>query len=94
MIINALEATAKNGEVKIWIQHEGNLLSFCVWNAEEIPQEIANRIFQRKFGTKEQSGRGIGTFSMKLFGEKILGGQISFMKSKQNGTTFKFSYPI
>lgn len=94
MTINALEATAKNGEVKIWIELEGNLLSFCVWNAEEIPQEIANRIFQRNFSTKEQAGRGIGTFSMKLFGEEILGGQISFSTSKKEGTIFRFSYLI
>ncbi len=92
MAINALEATGENGVVKIWLEYEDNLLSFCVWNAEEIPPQIANRIFQRNFSTKEQAGRGIGTFSMKLFGEKILGGQISFTSSKKNGTTFKFRH--
>ena len=94
MVINALEATRENGVVKIWIEHEGNLLSFCVWNAQEIPQEIANRIFQRNFSTKEQAGRGIGTFSMKLFGEKILGGQVNFTTSQEEGTVFKFSLPL
>ena len=94
MTINALEATEENGIVKIWFEHEGNLLSFFVWNAQEIPQEITNRIFQRNFSTKEQAGRGIGTFSMKLFGEEILGGQVSFSTSKKDGTTFKFTYPV
>lgn len=94
MIINALEATEENDSVKIWLEHEGSFLSFCVWNAQEITQEITNRIFQRNFSTKEQAGRGIGTFSMKLFGEKILGGQINFTTSKKDGTTFKFKYPI
>jgi len=93
MIINALEATTGNEIVKVWIELGINLLSFCVWNAQEIPQEVANRIFQRNFSTKEQSGRGIGTFSMKLFGEKILGGQVTFTTSKKDGTTFKFAYP-
>ncbi len=94
MIINALEATAKNGEVKIWLEHEDGFLSFCVWNAQEIPQDITNRIFQRNFSTKEQAGRGIGTYSMKLLGEKILGGHVSFKTSKKDGTIFKYTYPI
>jgi len=94
MIINALEATAKNEVVKIWLEHEGAFLSFFVWNSQEIPQEITNRVFQRNFSTKEQAGRGIGTYSMKLFGEKILGGKVSFRTSHKEGTVFKFSLPI
>lgn len=94
MIINALEATAENGEVKIWFEHDGDFLSFCVWNVQEIPPDITNRIFQRNFSTKEQAGRGIGTYSMKLLGEKILGGQVSFITSKPEGTIFRFTYPV
>ena len=93
IIINALEATDENGVVKIWFEHENNLISFYVWNAREIPQKIAIRIFQRNFSTKEQAGRGIGTFSMKLFGEQILGGKVSF-KTSGEGTVFKFSLPL
>ena len=94
MIINALEATEQNGVIKIWIEYESDYLSFNVWNRQEIPQEIVNRIFQRNFSTKGQDGRGIGTYSMKLFGEKILGGQVSFTTSKEEGTTFRFSFPV
>jgi signal transduction histidine kinase len=94
MIINALEATEDQGVVKIWLEHNHDLLTFCVWNYQEIPQEIAGRIFQRNFSTKEQAGRGIGTFSMKLFGEKILGGRVSFTTSKKEGTIFRFDCPI
>ncbi len=93
MLINALEATPENGEVKIWLEHEGDSLSFHVWNAQEIPQEVGRRIFQRNFSTKEQAGRGVGTYSMKLLGEKILGGQVSFVTSKKEGTIFKFTHP-
>jgi len=94
MIINALEATAANGEVKIWFEHDGDFFSFCVWNVQEIPPDVTNRIFQRNFSTKEQAGRGIGTYSMKLLGEKILGGQVSFTTSKSEGTIFRFTYPV
>lgn len=94
MIINALEATPENGEVKIWIEHEGGFLSFYVWNKKEIPPEAANRIFQRNFSTKEQPGRGVGTYSMKLLGEKILGGHVSFTTSEKEGTIFKFTHTV
>ncbi len=94
MIINALEATAENGEAKIWLEHKGDFLSFCVWNDQEIPQDVTNRIFQRNFSTKEQPGRGIGTYSMKLLGEKILAGQVSFTTSQTEGTIFRFTYPV
>ncbi len=94
MTINALEATINKGVVKIWAEYENKLITFYVWNAQEIPQDIVFRIFQRNFSTKGEAGRGIGTYSMKLLGEKILGGQVSFTTSKIEGTTFKYAYPI
>lgn len=94
MTTNALEATEENGRIKIWVEQEGDQLIVCVWNAQEIPPQIVNRIFQRNFSSKEQSGRGIGTFSMRLFGEKVLGGEISFTTSKTEGTIFKFYHPL
>ena len=93
MVTNAFEATPENGTVKVWIEHENNYFSFCVWNEQEIPQEITKRIFQRNFSTKEEEGRGIGTYSMKLIGEKVLGGKVSFSTSKSKGTIFNFSIP-
>jgi K+-sensing histidine kinase KdpD len=93
MVTNAFEATPQNGTVKVWIENEDNYVSFCVWNNQEIPQEITKRIFQRNFSTKEEAGRGIGTFSMKLLGEKVLGGKVNFSTFKSKGTIFKFSIP-
>lgn len=93
MIINALEASQGGAIIKIWTEHKEGILSFKVWNKEAIQMEISKRIFQRNFSTKEQEGRGIGTYSMKLFGEQYLGGQVSFTSSQENGTTFTFSLP-
>jgi signal transduction histidine kinase len=93
MITNALEATHENGVVKVWVEQKRNLLSFYVWNDKTIRQDIALRIFQRNFSTKGETGRGIGTYSMKLFGEKILGGKVSFITSWERGTVFEFSLP-
>ena len=94
MVINAFEATAERGHVKIWAERTGRDLSFCVWNQQIIPEAIAHRIFQRNFSTKNQDGRGVGTFSMKLFGEKILGGEVTFRSSETEGTVFKLSLPL
>jgi sensor histidine kinase regulating citrate/malate metabolism len=44
-------------------------------------------MFKRSFTTKG-IGRGLGTYSMKLLGEKYLKGKVGFESSKQNGTTF------
>lgn len=94
MITNALEATEENDTVREWLEHNYNLLLFCVWNRQPIPEGIALRIFQRNFSTKDGVGRGVGTYSMKLIGEQILGGQISFTTSREKGTVFKFSLPL
>lgn len=94
MIINALEASEDNQTVKIRVEQTEKHLDFCVWNKKEIPPEIALRIFQYNFSTKKQSGRGFGTYSMKLFGEQILGGTIGFTTSKKKGTEFRLSLPV
>ena len=94
MIINALEATEENGLVMIWIEANNSDVTFLVWNAQAIPESVSDRIFQRNFSTKKQSGRGIGTYSMKLFGEEVLGGRISFSSSDTGGTIFRLSLPV
>ncbi len=94
MITNALEATNENDVVKVWYEQKHNLLSFYVWNGKTIRQDITLRIFQRNFSTKGETGRGIGTYSMKLFGEKILGGKVRFTSSPEQGTVFEFSLPF
>jgi sensor histidine kinase regulating citrate/malate metabolism len=51
------------------------------------------RIFQRNYSTKSDSGRGLGTYSMKLFGETYLGGKVDFTSSESEGTTFHLRLP-
>jgi len=89
MILNALEATGEEEYVRVGLTRKEGRVIFTVWNRQAIPSEIALRVFQRNFSTKEEPGRGIGTFSMKLFGEKILGGLVDFSTSEAKGTTFR-----
>jgi K+-sensing histidine kinase KdpD len=91
MVTNALEATDENGFVKVWFEDEKDSITFYVWNNKSISDEVQLRIFQRNFSTKEGAGRGIGTYSMQLLGEQILGGKVSFSSSEGEGTIFKFA---
>lgn len=88
MIINALEAISENKIVRIGLEKLYNSLRFSVWNDGEISPAVAARIFQRNFSTKGEDGRGTGTYSMKLLGEKILKGKVTFFTSAEEGTTF------
>ena len=90
MIINASEATPEGGSVHLTTTVENGAIVWEVWNDYFIPKEIQKRIFQRHFSTKSKIGRGLGTYSMKLFGEKYLNGEVSFLSSKGKGTTFTF----
>ncbi|MDY6825370.1 MAG: ATP-binding protein [Thermodesulfobacteriota bacterium] len=94
MVINAFEATEPGGMVRIWAEHWDGILSFCVWNRQAIPPDAAKRVFQRNYSTKHQEGRGLGTYSMKLFGEKLLGGRVSFTSSEKDGTVFRLDHPL
>jgi len=92
MIVNALEATGPGGTVRLSIDEKPEWITFSVWNDATIPAAIQKRIFQRDFSTKDDMGRGLGTYSIKLFGEQVLGGRVWFT-SDASGTVFRFSLP-
>lgn len=94
MVINALEATEPGGIVRITAHRDTIRESFSVWNAGCIPPAIALRIFQRNFSTKGSLGHGLGTYSMKLLGEKLLNGHVSFTTSTGEGTSFTLELPV
>jgi signal transduction histidine kinase len=91
MLKNALEATAPGGIVTLDCLADTEAMTFTVHNAEVMPETVQLQIFQRSFSTKASSGRGIGTYSMKLFGERCLGGQVDFTSQNPDGTTFRLT---
>ncbi len=93
MIINAFEATKTGGSVKLTTEIEQKYIKWEIWNGGVIPRNIQKRIFQRHFSTKSNIGRGLGTFSMKLFGEDYLKGKVYFKSSLDDGTKFLFELP-
>lgn len=93
MLLNALEATPRGGTVRLGARRSEGEVAFRVWNPGAIPAAVAPRLFQRHFTTKPGEGRGQGTWSMKLFGEQLLGGQVRFSSSAADGTWFELSLP-
>jgi len=94
MVINALEATPEKGNIRMTVTGgPGKDLSWQIWNQASIPVPVQKRIFQRYFSSKTGKGRGLGTYSMKLFGESYLKGKVSLTSSETEGTTFTFTLP-
>lgn len=93
MVINALEATAEHGYVRLWCSASPGAVEIGVWNDGAIPPEVARRIFQRNFSTKGTLGRGLGTYAMKLLGERLLGGAVRFTSEAADGTRFRLTLP-
>ena len=64
-----------------------------VHNDNYMDERVKTLVFHRSFSTKGE-GRGIGTYSMKLFGEKFLKGQVNFISKQEEGTTFYIKIPL
>lgn len=94
MLVNAFEATDPDGTVRFTAGLDGDDLRISVWNARAIPPPLALRIFQRNFSTHREPGRGLGTVSMKMIGESLLGGEVHFTSNPAEGTTFVFRLPV
>lgn len=92
MLKNAAEASEDAGVISLEFKQLSSKTIFKVHNQGFIPYHIQHQIFQRSFSTKGK-GRGIGTYSMKLFGEKYLKGEVKVTSSHKNGTTFSISLP-
>lgn len=95
MVKNALEATDKDGEVRLCYEEltdQVHTSRFSVWNPGYIEPMVQSRIFNRSFSTKG-FGRGLGTYSMKLFGEKYLGARVGFSSNEKEGTAFYILMP-
>jgi signal transduction histidine kinase len=71
----------------------GRQVRFLVHNDGVIAPEVQLRVFQRSFSTKAR-GRGLGTYGMKLLGERVLGGEVSFRSEPASGTTFLLTLPL
>ncbi len=93
MIKNALEASAEGDTVTVSCRPAGDQALFEVHNPTFMPRNVQLQVFQRSYTTKG-SGRGLGTYSMKLLVERYLGGAVGFTSTEEGGTTFRVSLPL
>jgi K+-sensing histidine kinase KdpD len=94
LIKNALEASNEGDVITIGatLPIPGSI-QFWVHNKMFIQRNHQLQIFQRSFSTKG-SGRGTGTYSIKLLSEKYLKGNVSFVSTPENGTAFYVTIPL
>lgn len=92
MVKNALEAVGEGETVTLRSFKRDRGARIEVHNPGVIPYEVQLQIFVRSYTTKGR-GRGLGTYSMKLFAEKYLSGRVSFESSAEKGTIFRVDLP-
>ena len=83
------EVDIKNKEIVISSKEAKDCIEIRVYdNAGAIPEDIAKRIFEPYFTTKEQGkGTGIGLYMSKKLAEEKLKGRLKF-ENKDNGVEF------
>ncbi|HOK94506.1 MAG TPA: ATP-binding protein [Anaerohalosphaeraceae bacterium] len=94
MIKNALEASEAGQTITVSCRQAEAGAAVSVHNPAVMPPDVQMQIFNRSFSTKTGTGRGIGTYSMKLLGETYLHGQVTFESSPEAGTTFTLTLPL
>jgi len=92
MVRNALEATPPGGAVTVGCDRDGDGVRFSVHNAGAMARDVALQVFRRSFSTKGK-GRGLGTYSMRLIGERYLKGRVFFTSDEARGTAFYAVFP-
>jgi len=93
MLKNALEADPVESVITMSCRPENGNVVFEVNNRAYMPRNIQLQIFNRSFSSKGK-GRGLGTYSMKLLSERYLNGTVTFESNREQGTTFKATYPV
>ena len=93
LLKNALEATEPLGNVITGIRNFEDKIVFWVQNHHVISKDVQMQLFQRSFSTKG-TGRGLGTYSIRLLTENFLGGKVSFISNETEGTVFSIELNI
>jgi PAS domain S-box-containing protein len=92
MLKNGLEATDTGGTVNAGCFAVNGRVIFEVQNDAVMEERTQLQVFKRFYSTKG-TGRGVGTYSIKLLTENYLGGKAEFVSNESVGTVFRVSIP-
>ncbi len=92
MIKNAIEMNVPHDTITLDCKESETIVKLSVHNNSIVADIAKDQLFKRFFSTKGK-GRGLGTYSMKLLGEKYLNGKVGFTSSEESGTTFFIQLP-
>ena len=92
MLKNATEAVPPGTTIRAGVEADSGQVHFWAWNPTRMARGAELHVFERSFSTKGE-GHGLGTYSMKLLGEKYLQGMVSFETSEDAGTKFEARFP-
>jgi len=93
LVVNALEATARGGHVRVSATSNGNWFSFCVEdNGEGVPKNLREKILQPFFTTKTQ-GTGLG---LAIVARRVAesGGKLDWESPMRDGRGTRFSVTL
>lgn len=93
LVKNAAEATAVSDPITIAAALCVGEVEFSVHNPQVMAESVQHQVFQRSFSTKGR-GRGLGTYSVRLIGEKCLKGHVGFRSELGHGTSFWIRLPL
>ncbi len=92
MVKNALEAETPGATVTLSCSTTEDGIRFAVHNPTPIPADVRLHLFERSYSTKGID-RGLGTYGMRLLGERCLRGSVGCVSTATSGTTFFLDLP-
>lgn len=93
MVKNGLEAAQPGDMVTMGWDLQDSSVDIWVHNPQVMAPEHQLQVFKRSFSTKG-SGRGLGTYSIQLLGERYLEGEVGFSSNQESGTRFYIRVPL
>jgi len=94
LIQNAIEATSRNGQVRIrMMRQENSAIIEIIDTGHGMSEEFIREKLFSPFESTKSAGMGIGVFESREYVCE-LGGQLKVVSSKSNGTTFRVVLPL
>lgn len=93
LLKNALEASTSGERVSVGVLGWQDEITISVHNPAPMPESVQAQVFQHFFSTKARTGRGLGTYSVRLLVSQYLRGSVGFHSSAAEGTTFTIQLP-